>query len=87
VVWQGSAGDRRSYADQVPLWERPPLPATVVTIPPAETLQHRRRTEPAVPTYVPGSDESDLHNEQYNPAAENQSVDPEDERSGDPGVQ
>ena len=36
---------------------------------------------------MPSSNESDLHNEQYNPAAENKSVDPENERSGNRGVQ
>jgi hypothetical protein len=49
--------------------------------------QHHRKTEPAVPTYVPCSDECDLHDEQNNPAGEDKRVDPEDERSGDRGVQ
>jgi hypothetical protein len=30
VVWQGSAGDCRPYADQVGLWEQLPAPATEV---------------------------------------------------------
>jgi hypothetical protein len=40
-----------------------------------------------VPTDVSSPDESDLHNEQYNPTEEDKSVDPEDEGSGNRGVQ